>query len=314
MSGGTVVVTGANGTLGLAFIASALKDFPIHHLILTVRNPSQKDINTAKLHALLSKIPDARYTIHTLDLSTLAAVRTFATLITTQITNGELPIAAIICNAFAWSLTSGLKFTPDGSMDKTNGRIIGMSSDSHDPGLNALEVFPPAIPADIEELAKPPPDAPRGEVGRGFQRYGVSKLCVVMYTDPALKGITAIALDPGGLPDSRAMSNDTPVAWGILMKYFLNPLQPVLKFAVPTLRKSGAAEKDLVQLGLGEVYRGANGYYIMSKPGKSSADSYDEAKCARLWERSVVWSGIEPAGTVGVMPVLSRSPYMNFRK
>ncbi|KAG5644134.1 hypothetical protein DXG03_009081 [Asterophora parasitica] len=314
MPGGTVVLTGANSTLGLAFIANALQDFPTHHFILTVRNPSPIDPNTAKLHLLLSKFPSAKYTLHTLNLASLAGVRTFSSFIASQVARGDLPpISAIVCNAFAWSISSGLQFTRDGfelsfqvnhlahfalvlqlldSMHKTQGRIVGLSSDSHEPGASALAVYPPGIPDDIERLARPVPDKPGEEVGRGFQRYGVSKLCVVMFVYELNRRLQA---------DSRAMSKDVPKAWGILMKYFLNPLQPLLKLAIPTLRNSNVAGKDLVELSLREAFaaaRGTNGYYYkMSRPGKSSTKSYAETKWAKLWERSVAWSGIQPGDT-----------------
>ncbi|KAG6910619.1 hypothetical protein DXG01_009128 [Tephrocybe rancida] len=323
MSDGTVVLTGANGTIGLSFVASALKDYHTQHLVLTVRNDSHSDTNTAKLYAILSQFPDARYTIFTLDLASLSSVSTFVSSIAQQVSSGALkPISAIVCNAFAWSLTSGLKFTSDGyelsfqvnylahfvlvrglldSMDKTRGRVVGMSSDSHAPGGSPGEVFPPTLPDDIEALAKPPPDTAGEEVGRGMQRYGMSKLCIVMFiyelnrrlqTDPAfvqLKGITALAVDPGTIPDSRATNQAVPATWRLGTKYILNPLQPVLKYIMPSLRKSSTAGAGLARLSLGEVYpgTGAASYYQGLKPARSSKESYDEAKAAKLWDSSV---------------------------
>ncbi|KAG6853194.1 hypothetical protein C0991_006183 [Blastosporella zonata] len=323
MSDGTVILTGANGTLGFAFVAAALKDYPNHHFILTVRNDKASDKNTAKLYALLSQFPDARYTIHSLDLASLTSVAIFSSSIAGKVSSKELrPISAIVCNAFAWSLTSGLKFTGDGyeqsfqvnylshfaivlqlleSMDKTYGRIIGLSSDTHGPGGSSGEVFPPELPDDIEALAKPSPDNPGEEVGRGLQRYGVSKLCVVMFiyelnrklqSDPTfgkLRGITAVAVDPGTMPDSRATSQDVPAVWNFGMKYVLSPLQPLLKYAMPSLRKSSTAGKELVQLSLADAHSGfrAASYYQGLKPANSSEESYDETKAARLWDDSI---------------------------
>lgn len=203
MSTGTIVLTGANGTLGLAYVRSALKDFPEYHAVLTVRNDGPSDPNTAKLREIIAAFPNAKYSIHTLDLSSLASVRVFSSTIAGKVASGELPaISTIVCNAFAWSISTGLKFTGDGyelslqvnhlshfalilqllgSIDTSNGRIVVLSSDSHYPGKSGLEQFPPTFPEDIEKLAKPAKDAPGEEVGRGFQRYGLSKLCIVMF-------------------------------------------------------------------------------------------------------------------------------------
>ncbi|KAG6817293.1 hypothetical protein H0H87_010635 [Tephrocybe sp. NHM501043] len=320
---GTVILTGANGTLGLAFVAAVLKDYSSHHLILTVRKDSPSDANTAKLYTLLSQFPNAKYTIHTLDLTSLGSVVAFASNIASQVASHALrPISAIVCNAFAWSLTSGLKFTSDGyeqsfqvnylahfvlvlslleSMDPAHGRVVGLSSDTHEPGASPGEVFPPTLPADIELLAKPAPDAPGEEVGRGMQRYGVSKLCVVLFVyelnrrlqkDPAykkLRGITALAVDPGTITDSRATNRNVPAPWKFGMKYIMNPLQPLLKYVMPTLQRSSTAGKGLARLSLDYGYQGmkAVSYYQGLNPAQSSMESYDKEKSVRLWDDSV---------------------------
>jgi hypothetical protein len=111
------------------------------------------------------------------------------------------------------------------------------------------------------------------------------------------KNVTVVALDAGGIPDSRAMSEGVPRMWSVLMKYVLNPLQPVLKYGLP-LRKSGEAGRDLARLSLGKVYPGVSGYYTMMKTDKSSPESYDEDKWRLLWSKSVEWSGIKPTDTV----------------
>lgn len=105
------------------------------------------------------------------------------------------------------------------------------------------------------------------------------------------------ALDPGGIPDSRAMDEGVPKTWAILMKYVLNPLQPVLKYVAP-LRKSGEAGRDLAHLSLGMVHPGESGYYTMMKTDKSSPESYEEDKWKVLWSKSVEWTEIKPSETI----------------
>jgi NAD(P)-dependent dehydrogenase (short-subunit alcohol dehydrogenase family) len=198
----SVLITGANGTLALPAVNNLLSQYPSYTLVLTVRNDSDDDKNTAKLKSVVAKFPDATCHIRKLDLNKFAAVNTFAETLRTDIAQGRIPrLAAIICNAMAWSLSSGQKFSDDGleqclqvnhlsqfsltlqllgSMDPKNGRIVFLSSESHIPGKAMFETFPPILPDDLEELAKPKPDKKGEEIGRGFYRYALSKLVIVM--------------------------------------------------------------------------------------------------------------------------------------
>jgi len=68
------------------------------------------------------------------------------------------------------------------SMNKTNGRIVMLSSQAHDSeAKNAMNVLGAKIPANLEELVRPVPDKPGEEENRGFQRYATSKLANVMF-------------------------------------------------------------------------------------------------------------------------------------
>lgn len=198
---GTILLTGANGSLGLAAVEYILSTYPTHTALLTVRNPSSSDPNTAKLRAIIAKYPDSNVHLETLDLASLSDVAAFAQKVRARIEQGTWPrLAAIICNAMTWSLNSGVQFSKDGLeldmavntlshfdivlrllgvMDE-RGRIVFLSSDSHWPGKAGFEVYPPVIPEDLDELVRYEKDAPAEEAGRGFLRYGLSKLVGVM--------------------------------------------------------------------------------------------------------------------------------------
>lgn len=201
-SAGTIVLTGANGSLGIGYVKRLLTHFPDYTAIFTVRDDSESDPNTQKLRQLIAKHPKA--SIHKLDLASLAAVKLFAADISAKVASGELPrISAIVCNAFAWSLNTGQKSSADGyelsfqvsylshfvlvlrllgSLDISSGRVVILGSDSHDPEKkNQLETYPVKLPQDLGDLVKPPPDKKGEEIGRGFQRYGLSKLCCIMF-------------------------------------------------------------------------------------------------------------------------------------
>ena len=219
---GTVIITGANGSLALGFVEAFLKSYPRHTLIATVRNTSpEKDSNTAKLKQLVSRFPGAKVLIEALDLGKLSSVRSFADSISLRVSSKELPrISAIVCNAATLSLEAGQKFTSDGyeatfqichlshyllivkllgSMDTKTGRIVTLGSITHYPEKpNPLSSLRPQIPDDIKELVKPGPDPPGLAHDRGFQRYGTAKLANVILANDLNRRFQAVCeIKPG---------------------------------------------------------------------------------------------------------------------
>jgi len=200
---GTILITGANGSLAIPGVQHLLTHYPQYAVILTVRNTSETDANTKKLRDIISQHPKANTSIRTLDFSNLSEVHAFANTLAADVANGTLPpLAGIICNAFYWNLVSGAELTTDGyektfqvnhiaqaalvlhligSFGSGGGRVVLLASDAHLPGKNGLEKYPPAIPEDLELLVKPGPDKPVDNFGHGFHRYAVSKLAIVMW-------------------------------------------------------------------------------------------------------------------------------------
>ena len=199
---GTIIITGANSSLAIPAIQHLLKNFPDHTAVLTVRNASDLDLNTKKLQTTLAQHPNAKTSIRALDLANLSAVHEFATTIAAEVAGQKLPLDSIVCNAYYWNLLGGAEVTDDGygktfqvthiahtalvlrllgSFGSKGGRVVLLSSDAHWPGKNSLEKYPPAMPSDLELLVKRPTDEPIDNLGRGFQRYAVSKLAVVTW-------------------------------------------------------------------------------------------------------------------------------------
>ena len=200
---GTVIITAANSSLAIPAVQHLLAKFPDFSAVLTVRDTTDNDINTKKLRATIAKFPNAKASIHQLDLANLSGVNGFADSIAEKIQNGSLPpLASIICNAYYWNLVGGAEITVDGyeksiqvahvahavlilrllgSFQPEGGRVVLLGSDAHFPGKNSLEKYPPAIPDDLELLVKPGPDKTSDNLGRGFQRYANSKLAVVTW-------------------------------------------------------------------------------------------------------------------------------------
>ncbi|KAF2012414.1 NAD(P)-binding protein [Aaosphaeria arxii CBS 175.79] len=325
---GTIIITGANGSLGLAAVHQLFSTHPTSYVILTVRDDSDQDSNTEKLRKIVrDHSQDAHASIRKLDLSSLAAVRQFTATINSEIATKKIPpLATVICNAMSWTINGGIKLSLDGyeqsmavnhiahfamvlqllgSFDHAEGRIVFLSSDSHQ--KSALQRYPTVLPADLEYLTHPLPDKEEEVIDRGFQRYGLSKLVIVMTmfemnrklrNSKDLKGISALAVDPGALLDSRALNSaDIPRMWSIQV-YIANIFQPLLRWLDPSLRRCADAAKDVIDLAVGSQYVGQDGYYVMGKKAESSNASRDEGMQRLLWEKSLMWSRIGQEDTV----------------
>ena len=198
-----MIITGANSSLAIPAVQHFLINYPDYAAVLTVRNTSDADVNTKKLRETLTQYPNAKTSIRKLDLADLSDVHNFASTIAAEIVDGKLaPLTSIICNAYYWNLAGGAEVTGDGydktfqvthlaqaalvlqllgSFGSNGGRVVLFSSDAHWPGKNGLEKYPPVIPDNLNLLVKPAADEPSDNMGRGFQRYAVAKLTVVMW-------------------------------------------------------------------------------------------------------------------------------------
>lgn len=193
---GTVIITGANGSLAIPAVAHLRRRFPKLRTILTVRNAAESDVNTARLRNVIAEVPGAEASIYELDLASLADVHKFADHVIAGIADGTYPaLRSIICNAFYWNLATAGGLTEDGyektfqinhianvalvmrligSFQPTGGRITFLTAKAHWPGKNPLQTYPPAIPDDLDLLVQVSPGS--DHTGLGFQRYANSKL------------------------------------------------------------------------------------------------------------------------------------------
>ncbi|KAL8798612.1 MAG: hypothetical protein Q9182_006524 [Xanthomendoza sp. 2 TL-2023] len=305
---GTYIITGANGSLAIPAIKYLLTKYPNSTLIATVRNADETDLNTRSLRNTLNAFPQANTFIRQLDLTLLSSVHDFAKSIAADISSGKLPpLSAIICNAYYWNLVKPIEITEDGyekcfqvshlshvalvlrllgSFGLSGGRIVLLSSDAHKPGANGLAKYLPAIPDDLEQLVKPAADVPVDNFGKGFLRYGNSKL------DPSLSKITAVAINPGNLPDSRALRTNSPNWLFYLSKFVFGPLLFLLRRIDPIMRTSAEAGADVIALATNEAFPGERGFFTWLKKDESSVESLDEEKQRKLWVKSAEWVGI----------------------
>ncbi|KAB5570300.1 putative short-chain dehydrogenase [Coniochaeta sp. 2T2.1] len=331
---GSVLVTGANGSLAQPMVTHLLTTYPAYTPILTVRDASPSDPNTASLRSILSRFPNSKASIHELDLSSLASVHSFASSLASDIAAGKYPpLAAIICNAYTWNLVSP---RPDPTVDgydetvqvihvshaalvmrllgsfrrpgeeeagREGGRVVMISSDSHYPGKNPMEVYPPTLGDDLDLLVHPPPlaDGDDDVVGKGYQRYANGKLALTTW-GLALGGwlekhaphISSLLIDAGNFPSSRALTRNTPRSMHAFQEEMMRKPMAELLALNPTVRTTEDGARDVVKLALNDRFRGVrSGFYSRLERGESSPESRDEGVQGRLWEATMRWTGVE---------------------
>ncbi|KAL2060741.1 hypothetical protein VTL71DRAFT_9383 [Oculimacula yallundae] len=339
---GSVLITGANGGLGSAFVANFLKSPQAKEYrgLFTVRDPS-----TARdLRTVIAKSPkDPEFEVLELDLASLENVRTLATDINERVANGTLePIRALILNA-GWQDASAaaLKpgtFTKEGyemafganylanfvfvldilqSMDKENGRIVFVSSwthDSYDPQNNSPPIYKgeefKTMFTSAEALSKGIEYTDDGWAS-GMRRYGASKLLGVMWmyelqrrlnADPVLSKISILSMDPAAMGGTGLTKRAPP-----FIRFLTGWLLPVFQVISVRLSPNGAlrptwkSAQDLMLASFDEKYLGAYPkavYLNGSVKAESSAESRDEAKQKQLWAESVKLAMIRDGETV----------------
>ena len=202
---GTIILTGANGGLGSAFVAHFLKtpQAALYKGIYTVRDPS----TAHNLHSILKKTPEYHsYEVSAFDLTTLENVRAFASSINSRVANGSIPlIRTLILNAGVEFFETP-NFTNDGiettfavnylanfllvllllqSMDPEHGRIICIGSITHEPGKVPWMYAPGQSKiffTDIDKLAKGKERFEEEKIWLwGLKRYGMSKVLMNMF-------------------------------------------------------------------------------------------------------------------------------------
>ncbi|RFN52453.1 hypothetical protein FIE12Z_3214 [Fusarium flagelliforme] len=271
-STGTVLITGANGSCAIPFISHIKTHYPDLTIIATVRNASPDDPNTAHLSSI---IPPS--SIEPLDLSSVAAVNAFTARLSRRIETGELPpLKAMVCNAFTMSL-KGQIFTSDGFEQTfqvnhlahyllvlkllgsmaSDGRIVMLGSNAH---------------------------------------YTDRKHPLFDLPNPKLSGITAIAMDPGGMVDSRAHKIQTPLirfVFGLVLV-----LLPILKHFTYELRTAAQSGQELAQLAVGDEYTGTKGYFMGLRREKEDPICEDAKVRDVLWKACWKWAGLKEEDTV----------------
>lgn len=204
---GTIIVTGAAGGLGLALSEMVLQRPEQYHAVFTVRDEVAP--NAKPLHDLIqSNSGKHRARIVSLDLSKSTSIRNFCTTINSRVSAGELPpIRALVLNAAyipngpdrkyaEFDVQDGAKIEMNfavnylanvllallllESMDKLAGRIVYVSSIASDPAKGKVSSNELLWDPEDFAFAQQLPSA-NSEARDGMRRYGMSKLCQIMF-------------------------------------------------------------------------------------------------------------------------------------
>jgi NAD(P)-dependent dehydrogenase (short-subunit alcohol dehydrogenase family) len=342
---GTVLITGANGGLGSAFVSQFLKspEASIYTGLFAVRNPA----TASTLRSIVSSSPNASsHEIMALDISTLTSVRSAAKIINERVAFESLPkIRVLVLNAAIQS-HKGVDFTKDGletnfginylanfllvllllqSMDKEHGRIVIISSWTHDPldARNAhikLDEHKTIFKKTVDELAKPTFDEEKS-MGKwelweaGMRRYGMSKTLMQMFlyelqrrinSDPELSSISVLSLDPGGM--GTGIARDGPLLLRFLLAFILPLFTPLLllwNHFKPNgmLRTPEISAKDLRRACFDESEPLGKFPKAVALNGSEvgvhqTAEVLDEKKQKELWEGSLKYADLRDGDTV----------------
>ncbi|CAN8100472.1 unnamed protein product [Discula destructiva] len=236
---GTILITGANGSLGNALVSRLLskRETVAYHGIYTVRNADAAPALKSALQA--GKSADSHsHDVISLELTDLSAIRRAASRIKKSVAIGEIPpIRALVLNAGYLEFLKQT-WTEDGfdmtfasnylghwllailllqSMDPQAGRIIVIGSDSHDPynykskaAFNEEKWMSFLNDCGLDAIARGTWSTNKEDPSfySGFRRYGASKFCQVMMipelqrrldADPKLSRICILGIDPGSI-------------------------------------------------------------------------------------------------------------------
>ncbi len=109
--------------------------------------------------------------------------------------------------------------------------------------------------------------------------------------------ITAVAINPGNLSDSRALRTNTPRMLVYLSWLVIQPLRFILRFKDPTMRTVAEAGADVINLATNNAHPKDRGYFTLLNQDASSPDSMEEETQQKLWGKSIEWAGISRENT-----------------
>ncbi|KAF2028223.1 hypothetical protein EK21DRAFT_70328, partial [Setomelanomma holmii] len=216
------------------------------------------------------------------DVNSLKTVALFCHQVIAEIQTRRWPrLAAIICTEVYWRLSGAPTKSEDGfeqsmainhlahfalcsrllgGMDSRNGRMVFIGSQAHWPEHAGLSKgFPTKLPGSLNDLIHPQEESESIHMGRGFQRYAISKLVIILVMYELNRRLKkAVAVDPLDLTTSI-----------------------------------GQAARAVVDVAISDEFAGSEGYFEGRKKVESSPDRLEKDIQRVLWKHSVAWCDLK---------------------
>ncbi|RYP50780.1 hypothetical protein DL768_003778 [Monosporascus sp. mg162] len=281
----------------------------------------------------LKKAPASHsYEILSLELSLLANVRDFLRGFSTRVAERDIPpVRTLILNT-GYSGFGQQSLTDEGfdtsfvanylghwlltmmllqSMDRENGRIVGLGSSSYEfDGYYKDEKWKTFFrDENIDPIAKGTWSSNKDDLSRraGVRRYGVAMMCAIMMvgelqrrldTDPILKNISITGIGPGMMGTSL-VRRDNWFTRVLLWPIILPLLAPLLTWLQPNgdLRTVSQSSADVLTAAF-ETSPELRGKYLNgSEPQEVVREAADIKKRAMVWRDSVKYAQLTEQDT-----------------
>ncbi|KAK8123036.1 short-chain dehydrogenase [Apiospora sp. TS-2023a] len=325
-SKGSIVLTGANGSLGRAIVSDivASPEFANHHGVYAVRDTSTATGLRDALQAQKAPHPH-KHDIMSLDLSSLASVREFATKFNEAVSAGRIPpIRVLILNA-GWQEFNTQTWTEDGfdmtfmvnylghwlltmlllqSMDRELGRIVVVGSLAHDPyakqnnsgGQFTDKKWKVIIQDSTEPVARGTWSTTKDDPSwcAGFRRHELQRR---LHADPQLNAISVYGVDPGSMPSNLVRRG--PWAMRVLLFQIIMPLFAGLMVRLSPngpLRTPQKSARDVLATAFMPGPISAL-YFDGSAPSEMGAEARDAEKQRLLWNETLEYTKLRGSET-----------------
>lgn len=103
-------------------------------------------------------------------------------------------------------------------------------------------------------------------------------------------------MDPGGMVDSRAHRIQTPfmrLAFSLVLISL-----PILRHFTDTMRPAAQSGRELVELSVGEKFKGIKGYFMGARREEEDIACKDVHKRELLWNACWKWAGMDEEETI----------------
>eukprot|EP00542_Grammatophora_oceanica_P013076 CAMPEP_0194033594 /NCGR_PEP_ID=MMETSP0009_2-20130614/6225_1 /TAXON_ID=210454 /ORGANISM="Grammatophora oceanica, Strain CCMP 410" /LENGTH=313 /DNA_ID=CAMNT_0038674309 /DNA_START=72 /DNA_END=1013 /DNA_ORIENTATION=- len=302
------IVTGASQS-SIGFLAAKSLASPPHSFKVILACRSDKS-GQASESAIKEAYPEAEVVYVKLDLASFDSIRAFVTALH-EIDDGAVVkegLSLLVCNAgVAWSGNqTSYAETSDGLEE-----IVGVNHFGHflltQLLMDDIKKAPSArvvlVASSLHDLGKDNlvlPDFPDGLLQTadkfdGMLAYRASKLCNIWFAYELQRklsdsDVVANAVSPGFIP-STGLSRNAGAAALFFLRYVLDPLRRLGIGPTSSPEDGAKVIVDAATSESGDAKKGGM-YLRLKKDGttveavKSSAESYDEDKAAKLWELS----------------------------